>query len=82
MRLIDADNIRVPDDERYKGTLRRLIIQQPTIDAEPVVRCKDCKFCYGDNYEGYYCDLGNFNDTPGLLDFCSYGERKKEDVCD
>lgn len=36
MRLIDADNIRVPNDERYKGTLRRLIMQQPTIEAEPV----------------------------------------------
>lgn len=30
MRLVDADNIRVPNDERYKGSLRRLIAQQPT----------------------------------------------------
>lgn len=42
----------------------------PTVDAVPVVRCKDCKHLYGT-----ICAV------CGLLprkpdDFCSYGERK------
>lgn len=45
----------------------------PTVDAVPVVRCKDCK--YRDGTPG----------QPNILcaqmhedDFCSYGERKEE----
>ena len=42
----------------------------PTVDAVPVVRCKDCKHCAHDKW----CErrtLFVFAD-----DFCSYGERK------
>lgn len=47
--------------------------EMPTVDAEVVVRCKDCK--YRDGTPG----------QPNILcaqmhedDFCSYGERKEE----
>ena len=47
--------------------------EAPTIDAVPVVRCKDCKH-YAKSMtrcaheEGLAC--------PDKMDFCSYGERK------
>lgn len=53
-----------------------MIQDAPTIDAVPVVRCKDCKYYKPDEYEfGCECDSGlvyvKAND-----DFCSYGERR------
>ena len=50
------------------------IANAPTVDAVPVVRCKDCIFgeldddCYLCRYNG--CDWNDGNH------FCSYGERK------
>ena len=42
----------------------------PTIDAEPVIRCKDCK----NMFEKGWCSLHN---TPmNKYDFCSYAEPK------
>lgn len=52
----------------------------PTIDAVPVVRCKDCKHwsCFMNNPDGTLfgnCEaFGNSFRDEG--DFCSYGERK------
>ena len=55
----------------------------PTVDAVPVVRCKDCK--HYDNSEGIcWCHL-NSKFYPGGTDwhsfpedgFCSYGERRE-----
>ena len=40
-----------------------------TVDAVPVVRCKDCKR----NYSGIYCMRNSVVIQPD--DFCSYGER-------
>lgn len=82
MRLIDADrlseniydNIPAPyeDSREAKEECLWAIEEAPTIDAAPVVRCKDCK--YRDGTPG----------QPNILcaqmhedDFCSYGERKE-----
>ena len=61
-----------------QSALKRMIDDAPTIDAVPVVRCKDCKWAeYGKDYEPY-CNhwksglYANIKDD----DFCSYGERK------
>jgi len=45
MRLIDADALKEDLTRFYANevTARDLIDEQPTIDAVPVVRCKDCK---------------------------------------
>lgn len=79
MRLIDADAFleRTKKDplfplvERYG--LSGVIEHEPTVDAVPVVRCKDCIYrstlfmvC---TYNGR-CEPVNFDD------FCSMGERK------
>ena len=57
------------------------IEQAQTIDAVPVVRCKDCKWgktwknAFG--IEGFNCDLLCVDLSPEA--FCSYGERKEGD---
>lgn len=44
----------------------------PTVDAEVVVRCKDCKHEFGGS-----CILCGFQKRKPD-DFCSYGERKEK----
>ena len=60
------------------------IEQMPTIDAVPVVRCRECKW-FADNNGGEWFGCQMFNairavpeDAPGKDDFCSYGERRAE----
>ncbi len=52
----------------------------PTVDAIPVVRCKDCKHRYvdGDNVRYNMCLL-NHNKVQSDDLFCADGERKNED---
>ena len=50
----------------------------PTVDAVPVVRCKDCKN-FGRNFENdtFCSSCGGLSD-PEEDDFCSYGERRTD----
>lgn len=51
--------------------------QRLTIDAVPVVRCRECKHC---DPENYHCDHPMGTVAPLRRkpdDFCSYGERKE-----
>lgn len=57
----------------------------PTVDAVPVVRCKDCKW-FADNNDGDWFGCWLFQtiqiipeDTPKPDDYCRYGERKDYD---
>ena len=73
MRLIDADALKEAFYERGLGyqAIDELINEAPTIDAVPVVRCKDCKHYLGlaeCEFEGHFSGGTNY--------FCSYGERK------
>lgn len=63
MRLIDAEKIQM------------LIADTPSVDAVPVVRCRDCKH-RGDRL---YCRLRKSPVIVTNTDFCSYGERKDEE---
>lgn len=93
MRLIDADWVLghlkpyEPSDEEWSvtgGTALRLIHNAvdnaPTVDAEVVVRCKDCK-----HYEIHKpkvlenCERNGYIIPMKPDDFCSYGERKEGD---
>lgn len=88
MRLIDADDLGVGRCSKdilpaaycagWNGLLG-LIEKAPTVDAVPVVRCKDCEY-WQDNNDGYpheECRWGH-GETPDANDFCSYGERRGE----
>ena len=98
MRLIDADWVLEHtkpyelSDEDWSvtgGTAIRLIHNaidgSPTIDAVPVVRCKDCKW-FADNNGGEWYGCYMFHvvritpeDAPKPDDFCSYGRKKNVD---
>lgn len=50
----------------------------PTVDAVPVVRCKDCEYGYED-LSGLCCSHGPCVDCNVPEDyFCAYGERRTE----
>ena len=84
MRLIDLDSDYIQETLYRRAFKTRQDIEDwlnnaPTIDAVPVVRCKDCKFGDWDSRpddamvcmrtkDGFW-RLGN--------DFCSFGERKE-----
>lgn len=73
MRLIDIEapcKIEIELD----GGKCHATVTAPTVDAVPVVRCKDCKNAR-EKENGYYaCDWSAFL-TRGDW-FCSHGERK------
>lgn len=91
MRLIDADEIEWVDisatDDVELATFPAFVNEQPTIDAVPVVRCKDCKhhrpgtaFTFIRNGQHLrYCSCEKWGRCVLDDDFCSYGERKEGD---
>lgn len=91
MRLIDADKL---ERQEYWGNERCFdyvdaedIDNAPTVDAVPVVRCKDCKyykesrvlapnkFCFRLNHP---TELGKIGYNFAGNDFCSCGVRRNE----
>lgn len=75
MRLIDADTLPIKFDGHTVSVWKNDIDNAPTIDAVPVVRCRDCKW--------------HEDEEPGLVwcsyiveswmveeDYCSMGERE------
>ena len=83
MRLIDADELKdwseiVPltgdggiDINDFDEKLKSM----PTVDAVPVIRCKDCKWYYRGGATCMFWDGAN-----GMCgdDFCGKAERKEE----
>ena len=99
MRLIDADRAAsIENLDQYSElaavlgdvqTVRDILADAPTIDAVPVVRCRECKHSslpsgftqrYGKpgTLSCHFgpCNRRNVNEN----DFCSYGQRKIETV--
>ena len=70
-RLIDADALikEANSDGAYGYVDAKQIADAPTVDAVPVVRCKDCKY-----FKTRLCENeDNYDDW-----FCADGERKYE----
>lgn len=81
MRLIDADALVKALNESgvpYRADVQEVLDAQPTIDAVPVVRCKDCKW-----WTEWANGTGSCNrftlDWIGTDadDFCSMGEKRR-----
>lgn len=80
MRLIDADVLadKFWQEECRTQTRRDFVAMvnyAPTVDAVPVVRCKDCKYLYNGR-DAYCCSCHS-----GLVlihedSFCSHGKRR------
>lgn len=89
MRLIDADAVKELFCSRCSGygdcanegfkrfcSAKSAIEISPTIDAVPVVRCKDClhyRPMVAFDGEGM-CDVFDWKSEP--MDYCSFAERK------
>lgn len=72
MKLIDADKLmenKFKNDISYNAFCN-LVKRQPSIDAVPVIRCKDCKY-YKENTLA--CSRYGLEDD----DYCSWAERKE-----
>lgn len=83
-RLIDAEELELQFDVSAEDIIAKEIIRNaPTVDAVPVVRCKDCKhLCvWNRKYIYAFCPKANIEFLPFQKDtrtfFCSYGERRK-----
>ena len=69
--------------QNQRGGIRkalRCVEEAPTIDAVPVVRCKDCKH-FGGVVFAYTCRLHSGPNTRIQMnenDFCSHGERRED----
>ena len=59
-----------------EGDIFEALAEAPTIDAVPVVRCKDCKH----RADRLYCRRTKEPIIVTNVDFCSYGERKDGDT--
>ena len=79
MRLIDADvleqKMASPFVTTYKDA-RQAVKDAPTVDAVPVVRCKDCEYYVETNGRIGTCELT----ISGAEDdgFCAWGVRKEK----
>lgn len=85
MRLIDADEMRQDwlenGQNEYVYDTNAVLVSidtRPTIDAVPVVRCRECKRWMKDvpgctDFVGR-CALANY--MIGATGYCLYGERK------
>nr|DAL45685.1 MAG TPA_asm: hypothetical protein [Caudoviricetes sp.] len=88
MRLIDADALIADSCRDCPEELRKrcktepacadtkFLFEIPTVDAVPVVRCKECKWAGGD----FVCYRGVMVQHKPE-DFCSYGKRKEGAEC-
>ena len=85
-RLIDANALKDLRDKYIRGEIyfdyeSDMVDKCPTVDAEVVVRCKDCKHYDMGVCLKIYSD-GNAHPEAWQSrkpeDFCSYGERKDD----
>ena len=57
--------------------LKKEIDKAPTVDAVPVVRCKDCIYSY-EEFGFIYCTFGPYGDCAVPSQFyCAEGKRKE-----
>ena len=81
--------VQITDDLKWlvnfaaHSKIQRIIADTPTIDAVPVVRCRECKHhyweqepCHGKSV--HYCKLPHMRGVEVFKEFfCYYGERKE-----
>lgn len=91
MRVIDADGLHRRIVAFCTGcsttylTVENIVMminQADTVDAVPVVRCRDCVYAQSAkiNKKGFrICPASHMEITDD--DFCSYGERKNGEGC-
>lgn len=87
--MIDADaliermaTVYTDTDLRAHYTeIMRAIMEQPTVDAVPVLRCRECMEFSRLNFSilGVPCgECGKFGHVCGQDEFCSFGRERQE----
>ena len=85
MRLIDADEAIInfgfewddipPTRDEFVAFLKK----QPTIDAVPVVRCRECKKSeLVPDFDGLYSCRGKRKPLHDPDDFCNFGVKRED----
>ena len=86
MRLIDAYSAKEALEYTLAGDAasmaERVIDRQPTVDAVPVVRCRECEYAFksGSSITGIRCEVWGTYDLFHACEpdwFCSHGKRKE-----
>lgn len=89
MRLIDADTLMEKEYSRLRegAVLHRIppshVDAAPTIDAVPVVRCRECKHArkseeaFDFDGETPLCECAYMTQPNRWHEFCSWGKRKE-----
>ena len=79
-RLIDADALikEACAEGAYGYVDAKQIADAPTVDAAPVVRCKDCIYSY-EEFGFIHCTFGPYGDCKVPSQFyCAEGKRKED----
>lgn len=98
MRLINVDELKewienwfvknagwYPYDKSNNipiSELYNILERMPTVDAEPVVRCKDCKYMtehYDTDGNAPYWTCSEWDSGTDYDGYCHYGERKEDE---
>ena len=90
-RLIDADKLltNAINISNWEGQIilsavpTTDIFAAPTVDAVPVVRCRDCKYYKPQKKSAHWENRANYCNRVVTIktqpdDFCSYGKRKED----
>lgn len=77
--IITDPSIRSANTMAHKR-VKMLLDDAPTVDAVPVIRCRECKHCVDAkwNKKGYRICPASYMEITDA-DFCSYGERRTSD---
>jgi len=59
----------------YRDGLFVLEDEYMAVPAEPLIRCRDCRYYEPNIYSHFTCELLMYQATPN--DFCAWGERKR-----
>lgn len=80
LRAMMLDQHGCPISDAYFALGKAIeALEQPTVNAVPVVRCRNCKW-----YKTMYCKMDRWTDLVTVYvakkdDYCSYGERREKD---
>ena len=84
-RLIDADKLKsyfAPSltgrTEYSADEILLTIATMPTVDAEPVVRCGECRYLDDADRGHFYCWCCYHRKNVVCNDYCSWGKKKDE----
>ena len=83
LEIVRGQGIAHPNAYHLTNYATLILREAPTVDAVPVVRCRECKYhyweqepCHGKSV--HYCKLPHMRGVEVFKEFfCYYGERKE-----